>query len=84
MLPLIRNVKGGDMKITETEKAALLHASMAHEEPGSFPRGVGEQTLERLHKLGWLKHGTDKTYGKTGYKITEAGWHAIDFGRPQR
>lgn len=67
-----------DRAVDWRERKALRHCGAGFVEgPGSFPRGVGRKTLERLAAKGWIEHKTCPTYGTVGYQITEAGEVAL-------
>jgi len=63
---------------TNTECKAIRHCISFVEEPGSFPRGVGDKTLRKLHDAGLIEWSHSEMYDKTGYIATEHGKEALD------
>ena len=61
------------MRLSESERIALIYAGETFVAPSSFPMDVDEGTLEILLRLGLLEKGPIAGRDELGYKTTEAG-----------
>ena len=61
------------MRLSESERKALIHAGETFEVADSFPMDVDEGTLEILLRLGFLEKGPIAGRNELGYKTTKAG-----------